>query len=135
MILLVLLLLLEFVISTNDFILVGFSVDFGYFYDPQISCDYFTTCPLLICNTLKNNTLIAQGLAFVALNKISNKELSCKSSPFSSNSSMISFILDYETKFKTPIACNNIADCLTKSCILFNNDKNNLGIGFMGQCF
>lgn len=47
---------------------------------------------------------------------------------------MIVFMITNNGSFVTPFSCDNIGDCFYKACVLFNEDKNNLAIGFMGQC-
>lgn len=72
------------------------------------------------------------GLAYVILYPI--ESLKCTTIISISNATMITFIMSYEEKFITPIACTNVGECFSKTCILFNRDKNNIGLGFTGQC-
>ena len=115
--------------ATNDSSLLGFSLndkllDYNY-------CNYATTCPSLLCNTLNNKTLSNMGLAFVAI----TPELGIyKKVSFISNATMIVFIINNQGSFITPISCTNVGDCFNNGSVLFNTNKNNSAIGFMGQC-
>lgn len=118
--------------STNNFKVLGGAIDFTPINVIEKECDYSTTCPSIICKILNNKTLSTMGLAYVILYPIS--PLTCVTIPFISNVTIISFIMSYEEKFLTPIACNNIGECFSKTCILFNAKKDNIGLGFTGQC-
>lgn len=96
------------------------------------NCNYSTSCPSTVCNILANRTLSSVGLAFVVLGFSSPVE--CTKLPPFLNSTMIVFILANKGKFVSPFSCDNMGDCFTRACTLFNEDKTNIGIGFMGQC-
>jgi hypothetical protein len=94
-------------------------------------CNYSTSCPILLCDMLKNRTLSKMGLSFVVIVPSFNMNVKV---PFISNITMILFIINNEGRFITPIACSNVGDCFNKGYTLFNVNKTNLGIGFLGQC-
>jgi hypothetical protein len=115
--------------TNEDSILLGVSLN-GIMFD-GINCNYSTTCTVLLCNTLSNQTLINKGLAFVSIipTAVINNKV-----PFVSNTTMIIFIFTNNAKFATPQICDNVGECFNKGSILFNSNKNSLSIGFMGQC-
>ncbi len=116
----------------NNFEILGGAIDFTPISVNEKECDYSTTCPSIICKILSNKTLSSMGLAYVILFPI--ESLKCSKVISILNATIITFIMSYEEKFITPIACNNLGECFTKTCILFNADKNNIGLGFTGQC-
>lgn len=116
----------------NNFMILGGTIDFTPINIKEKECEYSTTCISIICESLSNKTLSNMGLAYIILFPI--ESLKCSTIPFTSNVTMMTFIMSYEEKFMTPIACDNVGECFTKTCILFNTRKNNIGIGFTGQC-
>jgi len=119
-------------LKADNCLILGSTIDFRSVSIQESACDYDTTCSSIICNILSNKTLSNMGLAFVAL--FTYDVITCKTIPFISKTKMITFIINNEEKFITPIACYNVGECFSKNCILINADKNNSGIGFMGQC-
>ena len=119
-------------LKADNFMILRGSIDFTPIQIKEKECSYSTTCPSIICGILKNKKLSSIGLAYVILYPIDI--LKCATIPFTTNITMITFIMSYEEKFATPIACNNIGECFSKTCELFNAKSNNIGIGFTGQC-
>lgn len=128
------LLLLYFIllIQAEKFMILGGSIDFSPISINETECFYSTTCTSILCEILSNKTLSNIGLAYVIL--IPLEPLKCIKIPFISNTTMLTFVMSHEEKFIAPLACNNIGDCFTKTCNLFNDRKDNIGIGFTGQC-
>lgn len=120
--------------TTNNFTMFGITIDFAILNIAELTCDYETTCPTLICNSLRNKTLSNMGLAFLAL--YPSGSVSCTNFPFISNATMITFIMGKGNKITTPISCDTVGECFTETCILLKNkdfpDMNFMG--FMGQC-
>lgn len=119
-------------LKTDNYLILGSTIDFRSVNIQESTCDYDTTCISTICNILSNKTLSNMGLAFVAL--FTYDVVICKTIPFVSNATMITFIITNKDKFVTPISCYNVGECFSKNCILVNANKNNSAIGFMGQC-
>ena len=122
-------------IINNNFIMFGITIDFEILNIAELTCDYGTTCPTLICNSLRNKTLSNMGLAFLALYPTGN--VSCTNFSFISNATMITFIMGKGNKITTPISCDTVGECFTEICILFKNKQDFSDtdfMGFMGQC-
>ena len=124
--------LLTILIFFIDFMILGSTVDLRTINVEPSECYYNIDCPEIICGILSNKTFINMGLAFVALGF--SESVICTKLPFISNATMISFIVDLEGKIETPMACDNVGECFTDTCILFNKNKNSAGMGFTGQC-
>ena len=116
----------------SNFEILGSAIDFAPINVEKQECEYSTTCPSIICEILSNKTLSNMGLAYVILYPI--ESLKCTTITSISNAIIITFIISYEEKFITPIACNNVGECFSKTCLLFNAKKDNIGLGFTGQC-